>query len=175
MHRSVGFISSSKYLQVLCSNLSTNKEGPSHSEKEWGTTKEKHGYGTNGGFEKRDREAAGLFYLNTLQLPETLQKNLDSYLKSKEKGLYLFLLLHEKEKKLEMCSGVKGLIQPELILVSAVRDYKEYCYSLLDRMLGYHRFTHPPSTSHPPPPSSFSEYLVRLLDSLLALIYTPVE
>lgn len=66
---------------MLCSNISTNKEGPSHSEKEWGTTKEKHGYGTNGGFEKRDREAAGLFYLNTLQLPETLQKNLDSYLK----------------------------------------------------------------------------------------------
>lgn len=89
---------------MLCSNLSTNKEGPSHSEKEWGATKEKHGYGTNGGFEKRDREAAGLFYLNTLQLPETLQKNLDSYLKSKEKGLYLFLLLHEKKEKKKIAS-----------------------------------------------------------------------
>lgn len=68
---------------MLCSNLSTNQEGPFHEEKEWSSTEEKHGYGPNGGFEKRNKEAAGLFYLNTLKLPEKLQQNLDSYLKSK--------------------------------------------------------------------------------------------
>lgn len=57
--------------------------GPFHEEKEWSSTEEKHGYGSNGGFEKRNKEAAGLFYLNTLKLPEKLQQNLDSYLKSK--------------------------------------------------------------------------------------------
>lgn len=66
---------------MLCSNLSTNQEGPFHEEKEWSSTEEKHAYGSNGGFEKRNKEAAGLFYLNTLKLPEKLQQNLDSYLK----------------------------------------------------------------------------------------------
>ena len=71
---------------MLCSNLSTDYEEPSQDEKESSSTKEKHGYG-NSGFDKRDREAAGLFYLNTLHLPKKLQQNLNSYLKSK--GIFL--------------------------------------------------------------------------------------
>ena len=65
-------------LQVLCSNLSTSHQEPSDNSH----TTEKYGYGQSG-LDQRDKEAAGLFYLKTVYLPEQLEKNLQKYLKSK--------------------------------------------------------------------------------------------
>ncbi|KAJ7374597.1 Methyltransferase-like protein 17, mitochondrial [Desmophyllum pertusum] len=62
--------------KVLCSNLSTSHEEPSEDS----STIEKLAYG-HGGYDKRDKKAAGLFYLKTLHLPEQLEKNLNNYLK----------------------------------------------------------------------------------------------
>ncbi|KAL9974785.1 hypothetical protein ACROYT_G011868 [Oculina patagonica] len=66
--------------KVLCSNLSTSHKEPSEVENDNSPTAEKHGYGQSS-FNKRDKEAAGLFYLNTVCLPEQLEKNLQKYLK----------------------------------------------------------------------------------------------
>jgi len=65
-------------LQVLCSNLSTSHQEPSVNSH----TTEKYGYGQSG-LDQRDKEAAGLFYLSTVYLPDQLEKNLQKYLKSK--------------------------------------------------------------------------------------------
>ena len=70
---------------MLCSNLSTSHEEPSEVENDNGPMPDKHGYGQSG-LNKRDREAAGLFYLSTVYLPERLENNLKKYLKSKVIG-----------------------------------------------------------------------------------------
>ena len=63
-------------------NLSTSHKQPSEAETDDSLMREKHGYG-HSGLNKHDKEAAGLFYLNTLHLPKELDKNLQKYLKSK--------------------------------------------------------------------------------------------
>ena len=68
---------------MLCSSFSTIHVEPSAAEKGIVDPRpEKHAYGKNG-FDKRNKEADGLFYLKTVYLPEQLDNNLKQYLKSK--------------------------------------------------------------------------------------------
>ena len=64
-----------------CSALSTIHVEPTQDEKVIDPV-EKYAYGKTG-FEKRNKEADGLFYLKTVYLPDQLEKNLKQYLKSK--------------------------------------------------------------------------------------------
>lgn len=68
--------------QVVCSSFSTIYVEPSEDGNVSELRAEKFAYGKTG-FEKRNKEADGLFYLKTVHLPDQLEKNLKQYLKSK--------------------------------------------------------------------------------------------
>lgn len=66
--------------KVLCSSFSTIYVEPSEDGNVSELRAEKFAYGKTG-FEKRNKEADGLFYLKTVHLPDQLEKNLKQYLK----------------------------------------------------------------------------------------------
>lgn len=67
---------------MLNSRSSTIYAEPTQDENVDQTLVEKYAYGKTG-YDKRNKQAEGLFYLNTVHLPDQLEKNLKQYLKSK--------------------------------------------------------------------------------------------
>lgn len=67
-------------LKVLNSRTSTIYAEPTQDENVDQPLVEKYAYGKTG-YDKRNKQAEGLFYLNTVHLPDQLEKNLKQYLK----------------------------------------------------------------------------------------------
>ncbi|KAK2550969.1 Methyltransferase-like protein 17 [Acropora cervicornis] len=67
-------------LKVLNSRLTTIYAEPTQDENVDQPLVEKYAYGKTG-YDKRNKQAEGLFYLNTVHLPDQLEKSLKQYLK----------------------------------------------------------------------------------------------
>ena len=67
---------------MLHSRFSTIHVESTKDEKDSTPKVEKYAYGKTG-FERRNKEAEGLFYLKTVHLPDQLERNLKQYFKSK--------------------------------------------------------------------------------------------